>query len=361
MKRKRILVCPLDWGLGHASRDVSLIRKLIRKKIEPILGGDGSSLELLRIEFPGLEVIRIPSHKFIYSKIFPAWLMIIVQIPAFLKGIIKEHRILKQIIHTHHLDLVIADARYGLWSRQIPSVILTHQIIIKMPWLFRVFKYPVNYFNLLALRKFSQIWIPDTSDDNNLSGDLSHNTRPFPNSFYIGFLSGFEEIKTVNIPSSEHYEVVLLLSGPEPQRSVFEKKVTYQLLKQNRKSIIIGGITGENTLEDLSESCQRISFLSGERLYYILKNANYIICRAGYSTIMDLVTMEKTAFMVPTPGQTEQEYLARYLQEKGFFLFSGQKEFNLEYAIHRLDNFKPEKFPLAENLLLDEVLNRFFR
>jgi predicted glycosyltransferase len=357
LKKKRILVCPLDWGLGHASRDVSLIKKLLKNNNEVILGGDGSSLEFLKIEFPCLEVIRIPSHKFFYSKILPAWFMIIVQIPAFLKGINKEHRFLKEIIQTHRIELVISDARYGLWNHQILSVIITHQIRIRMPWFLKAFEYPINHFNHLALGKFSQLWIPDTPGNMNLSGMLSHNITISSDSYYTGFLSGFEKNNITGHPM-ENYEVVLLLSGPEPQRSVLEKKVTDQLLKQNRKSLIIGGIAGEKTSEDLSESCKRISFLTGDRLFNILNNAKYLICRSGYSTIMDLVCMGKSAYLIPTPGQTEQEYLARYLEQQGLFLFSEQKDFDLEDAVRRLDNFKPEDFPCAEESLLDEALNR---
>jgi uncharacterized protein (TIGR00661 family) len=360
LKKKRILVCPLDWGLGHAGRDIFLIRKLLEKNNEVIIGGDGSSLKFLKIEFPYLEVIHIPSHKFIYSNIFPAWFMIIVQIPDFFSGIIKEHRFLKKIIHQYHLNLVISDARYGLWNRQIHSVILTHQIRIKMPWLLKAFECPINYINRLAIDKFSQLWIPDIPGDTNLSGVLSHNITIPSDSLYIGFLSRFEENK-INSLLLENYEVVILLSGPEPQRSILEKKIIPQLLKQNKKSLVIGGKIGEKRSEEINESCRRISFLSGEILYYILKNTKYIICRSGYSTIMDIVTIGKTAFLVPTPGQTEQEYLARYLQKQGFFLFSRQKDFNIEDAIRRLDNFKPKEFPHAEAPLLNDALNRLFQ
>jgi uncharacterized protein (TIGR00661 family) len=336
LKNKRILVCPLDWGLGHASRDVFIIRKLLEKKNEVILGGDGPSLKFLKSEFPKLEFVRIPSHKFIYSKVFPAWVMIIFQIPAFLKGIIDEHKFLQKITALYHIDLVISDARYGLWNRQIPSIIITHQIRIRMPLIFKALEYPVYYINRLALKKFTQLWIPDSPGYPNLSGILSHNIRLPSHSLYIGYLSRFTDYQTAPAPV-ENFEVVLLLSGPEPQRSVFEKKVTAQLLQQSRKSIVIGGQTEDNLSENLSESCKHVSFLSGDELYFILQSAKYIICRSGYSTIMDLVALGKTAFLVPTPGQTEQEYLARYLQQERLFLFSRQKDFKLEDAIRRLD------------------------
>jgi UDP-N-acetylglucosamine transferase subunit ALG13 len=336
---------------------VYLIRKLLEKNFEVILGGYGPSLKFLKSEFPQLEDIRIPSHTFSYSKIFPAWFMIIVQIPAFLIGIFKEHRYLIKIVHQHHINLIISDARYGLWYRYIPSVILTHQVSIRMPFLFKAFKYPVNYLNRLALRKFSQLWIPDFPTNLNLSGVLSHNLRIPSNSFYIGSLSRFTDHKSV-ILRAEGFEVAVVLSGPEPQRSVLEKKVTAQLVQQSRKSIVIGGKIEEKISEDLAGSCRYVSFLSADPLYAILKSAKYIICRSGYSTIMDLIALGKTAFLVPTPGQTEQEYLAQYLEKQRLFLFSRQKDFNLKHAIRRLEEFKPADFPCASNAFTDEIMNR---
>lgn len=357
MKKKRILVCPLDWGLGHASRDVFIIRKLLEKNIEVILGGDGSSLEFLKSEFPASEVIRIPSHKFIYSKIFPAWVMIVLQIPAFLKGILNEHKFLMKIADRYHIDLVISDARYGLWNRQMPSIILTHQIRIRMPLFFKILEYLVYYMNRLALKKFTRLWIPDFPGYPNLSGNLSHNVALPLNSSYIGWLSRFTDYQT-STETLEHFEVVLLLSGPEPQRSVFEKKVTVQLLQQTRRSLVIGGQIENAVSEDLSESCKRISFLTGDELFAFLKSAKYIICRSGYSTIMDLVALGKTAFLVPTPGQTEQEYLAHYLQQKGLFPFSRQTDFMLEDAIRKLEDFNPPDFTHLRSNSLDEILTR---
>jgi uncharacterized protein (TIGR00661 family) len=355
LKKKRILVCPLDWGIGHASRDVIIVKKLLERENEVIIGGDGPSLKFLKSEFPGLEAIKIPSHRFFYSRKFPAWFMILLQIPAFLKGIIDEYKFLKKNIDHYHIDLVISDSRYGLWNHKIPSVIITHQVRIRMPLLFKPFEHIITNINRLALKKFSYHWIPDFRNDPNLSGILSHNVKISSDSIYIGFLSRFADYKT-QITPVEYFELVLLLSGPEPQRSVFEKKVTGQLLQQKRRSIIIGGQTEKNFCEELSTSCRRVSFISGDELYSILKSAKYIICRSGYSTIMDLVTIGKTAFLVPTPGQTEQEYLAVYLQEKGLFRFSNQEDFSLEDAIRILDDSGSPDFTRAKNNLLDEAI-----
>jgi len=368
MNKKRIFVSPLDWGIGHASRDVIIIKKLLEKGNEVILGGDGPSLKFLISEFPGLEVARIPSHRFFYSSRFPAWFMILLQIPAFLNGILVEHHWLKKIIKANHIDLVISDARYGLWNRETTSVIITHQVKIRMPLLFKPFESLINHINLRALEKFYYHWIPDSHNEHNLSGLLSHQTKILTTSKYIGCISRFMDC-TKNLPAVEQFEVLILLSGPEPQRSVFEKIVTAQLMKQNRRFIIIGGQieekqSGNNSLENnqlkkqsVSKNCTRIPFISGIELYSLLLSAKYIICRSGYSTIMDLAAIRKTAFLVPTPGQTEQEYLALYLQENGLFRFSDQKKFNLENSIKEMDEMGSVDFSFVQNDRLENALD----
>jgi uncharacterized protein (TIGR00661 family) len=368
VNKKRILVCPLDWGIGHASRDVIIIKKLVNNGNEVILGGDGPSLKLLISEFPGLEVVQIPSHRFFYSSRFPAWFMILLQIPAFLNGILVEHRRLKKIIKAYHIDLVISDARYGLWDRKTPSVIITHQVKIRIPFIFGPFEYLINYINLRALEKFNYHWIPDFPDDLNISGLLSHQTKILSTSKYIGYISRFMDYPEP-LPVFEQFEVLILLSGPEPQRSVFEKIVTAQLMKQNRRYVIIGGQieekqSGKNSLENnqlkkqsVSKICRRMPFISGIELYSMLKSAKYIICRSGYSTIMDLAAIRKTAFLVPTPGQTEQEYLASYLQKNGLFRFSDQKKFNLEKAIKEMDEMGSVDFSFVQNERLENALD----
>jgi UDP-N-acetylglucosamine:LPS N-acetylglucosamine transferase len=163
----------------------------------------------------------------------------------------------------------------------------------------------------------------------------------------------------IPITAYEQFEILILLSGPEPQRSIFEKIVTSQLVKQNRRSVIIGGQVEENQENKMpiSEYLGRIPFSSGDELYSMLVSAKYIICRSGYSTIMDLTAIRKTAFLVPTPGQTEQEYLASYLQEMGLFRFSNQKDFDLDYAIKKLDEIGLPDFSFVQTNLLDNALD----
>lgn len=336
------MICPLDWGLGHASRDVYLVHRLLDCNYEVIFGGEGASIEFLKTEFPGLKYIYLPSFQIRFSSKYPAWFMITLFLPGFFTWAVREKKILQQVIREYKIDLVISDTRYGLWSSLIPSIIITHQVSFRLPLLLKPFQYLLYRINLIALSRFSQCWIPDFPGHPNLSGYLAHKYKLPVNSLFIGPLSRFHNLEN-EIASGKRFEVAVILSGPEPQRSIFEKMITEQLIKSKRHSIIVCGLPSRKLSENLSTNTIRVSFLTGIELLAILKSSEYIICRSGYSTIMDMVILEKKAILIPTPGQTEQEYLARYMEKQGFFLFAEQRSFNLEQVIVRLDKFIPDR------------------
>jgi uncharacterized protein (TIGR00661 family) len=351
-----ILICPLNWGLGHASRDVYLISCLLERNYEVIIGGEGDTVEFLQNEFPDLTYIHFPSFQIRYSHHYPAWLMITLLLPYIIKCIVREKKLLHKVIRDYKIDLVISDARYGLWSSTIPSVIITHQISFKLPFLFKPLQYPVHIINRIAINRFSQCWIPDLPTSPNLSGDLSHRYKVPVHSLFIGPLSRFIKTGNETYATSKAFEVVVILSGPEPQRSIFEKIITDQLSLSDRKSAIICGKPGTKIPENLTDHCTKVPYLTGDELRTVLKSSKYIICRSGYSTIMDLISLKKTAMLIPTPGQTEQEYLARHLEKQGLFLYSKQKDFQLEEAIDMLDEFNPGKQFSKSFDLLDRAM-----
>ncbi len=355
-KSPRILICPLNWGLGHASRDVYLISCLIEQDYEVIIGGEGATLKFLQNEFPGLTYIYLPSFQVRYSYNYPAWLMITLLLPHIIRCIVREKKLLHKVIKDYKIDLVISDARYGLWNSTIPSVIITHQISFKLPFLFKPLQYPLHIINRAAISRFSQCWIPDFPASPNLSGDLSHRYKMPVNSLFIGTLSRFMKTGNETNTSAKAFEVVVILSGPEPQRSIFEKVTTDQLSLSDRKSIIICGKPDNKIPENLTNNCTKVPYLTGDELRTVLESSKYIICRSGYSTIMDLISLKKTALLVSTPGQTEQEYLARYLEKQGLFLYSKQKDFKLEEAINMLDEFSPKTLFSKRFDLLDRAM-----
>ena len=88
-----------------------------------------------------------------------------------------------------------------------------------------------------------------------------------------------------------------------------------------------------------------------------MQEASLIISRSGYSTIMDLVQLQKRAILVPTPGQTEQEYLASYLMEKKFFIAIEQKAFSLTAAIDAVKDFEFAEMNLFNEVNLSSVVH----
>jgi len=337
--QKRILVAPLDWGLGHATRCIPVIRELLEHGEDVVIGADGRIAELLKKEFPALEIIPLAGYRVNYSASLPMWLGMLVQAPRILLHIFAEHRQLKKMIREHRIDGVISDNRYGLWNKNIDAVLITHQLFIQCPPALRFLEPVLRFINHALIRKFNHCWIPD--DERNLAGELSLQ-QPMPqHAQFIGLLSRWK--KNAKPGEVKKYEVMAIISGPEPHRTLFENLLVDEMKKSGRPSIVVRGKPEEQS--DLQFSNVRIiSHLDNEHLYHAIQDSGMVICRSGYSGIMDLVTIRRDAILVPTPGQTEQEYLANYLREKKIFYSENQKDFQLERALLLCHNYSVINF-----------------
>ncbi len=349
MDKKRILVAPLDWGLGHASRCIPLITILLSKGVQVILAADNGALQILRKEFPRLEFIQFPGYGLRFPKGKAMILGLILQIPKILTAIRRENRTLQDLIAEKKIDIVISDNRYGLWSAKIPCVILTHQLFIPAPFANKL----INYLNRKQLEKFNECWVPDFEGPVNFSGALSHqNPRP-ANVRFIGPLSRFEsdtltdEKEQTENNCKKKYELFFILSGPEPQRSIFEQKIRQQLGKMNPVpgSLIVQGLPETEILRE-TEALPEMKgptiahHLSTTEMKKAISESELIICRPGYSTIMDLSRFSKKVVFVPTPGQTEQQYLAKKFKEEQIAWSVSQKEFDIGTAIKESSAYK---------------------
>jgi len=355
--KKKILVCPLDWGLGHAARDVPIIQRLLDRGHRVILAGDGAALELLSAEFPELESHRFGSLVRIrYSRRLPAWLKITLLSPLLLYEVFAEHFRLRRIIREVRPDLIISDNRYGLWNRRVKSILITHQLSIRLPHFARFLEYPAYLAVKAFIGRFDRCWVPDYPGDENLSGELSHRYRLPSNAVFIGAISRFVRPPgKQSILSARPVNLVILLSGPEPLRSQLQKALLRQVLLLETGCVILQGLPGKYKRVDLTPTVSMYSHLPAGELRNLLLASENIICRAGYTGIMDLALLKKKALIIPTPGQTEQEYLAAYLSGKGMFLSSRQDELDIETALEDLGEFKPA-FSLPEKDLLTPVL-----
>lgn len=306
-----VLICPLNWGLGHASRCVPLIKHLTDKGYKITIVADGFPLEFLRQEFPTLSFVEYSSYPVRYSKGKSQTGAMIRCAPKILAKIISEHRWLKKLLKTRNFDMVISDNRFGMWNKHIHSVYITHQIMVKMPKGLKFVEGFFYRFHRFFISKYDECWIPDYEGESNLSGDLVHKYTLPKNAVFIGTLSRFS--LSENVVPNEEYNTVCILSGVEPQRSIFEKELIERFKNSSKKTIIVQGKPQKEKQTQTVNNITIVSHLESAELASILLGAERIICRSGYSTIMDLDTLKclgKTEF-IPTPGQTEQEYLAR--------------------------------------------------
>lgn len=345
---KRILVCPLEWGLGHATRCVPVIRELTKQGAEVIIGSHGRPLAFLRREFPEMLFIEMPGYRFRYPEKRSMALHMLFSAPRILRGIRGEHRLLNRIVKDFRIDAVISDNRYGCWNDNIPCIFITHQLRILAPPLYRWWSEPVLLsMNRNFISKYDELWIPDREGEFNLSGVLSHPGRLPANAHYIGPLSRFDmDFEPEDHDPSFQRDVLVILSGPEPQRTVLEQMIFGQIRDFGGSALIVRGITENDGFFRLSGSIEVYDHMDTNILARYILNARTIVCRPGYSTLMDLFTLGKRALLIPTPGQTEQEYLASYLEGKMGFATALQKNIQLLDSIKSMIDqpvFKPGK------------------
>ncbi len=332
--RPRILVAPLDWGLGHATRCIPIIKELIKQGCEVLIAANKSVKFLLKKEFPGIAFLPIQGYKIKYSRNGSLLsLKLLLQFPKIFFFVLKENLWLKKIINKYRIDAVISDNRFGLYNKKVISVYITHQLRIKPGnKIFEKFASKIHYH---FIEKYNCCWVPDNKE-NDLAGDLSHPANMPSNVIYIGPLSRFERLNDVALK----YNLLIALSGPEPQRTIFEKAILAQLKTFKKSVLLVRGLPGElGTQECNHQSIEIINHLSSQELNTAFLQSEMIISRSGYSTIMDLVKLGKNAILVPTPGQGEQEFLAKYLMKKKYFYSAQQKGFSLNKVIDEAISF----------------------
>ena len=355
---KRVLVAPLDWGLGHAARCIPIIRQLIERKCQVYIASNGRSLELLKVEFPVLNFFELAP----YDPVYPvsgamAWKMA-SQLPKFIRTIGREHEQLEDIVREKKVDLVISDNRYGCWSAHTPSVFITHQSNILMPKRFGWLAGGIRFTNSQMIKKFSACWIPDLPGDRSLAGtlaDVGNLNASIPHR-HIGILSRFVR----SAPVEKQFDLLCIFSGPEPQRTVLEKIVINQVNTSGLRIAIVRGLPPHEKQDSLNVKAHVLSFASSAALQELLNVSDVVLARSGFSTVMDLAKLGKKAIFIPTPGQTEQEYLASQLLKRGIAYAVEQNGFDLKRAWGASSAYKGfDPFPADHTLLtsaLEEAL-----
>ncbi|MGE0636919.1 MAG: glycosyltransferase [Bacteroidia bacterium] len=351
--KKRILVCPLDWGLGHATRCIPVIRELQKQGAEIVIAADKRPLELLKQEFPQLQFIVFPGYEIAYPENGSMVLKMAFSIPKILRKISEEKRFLKEVVRKENINGVISDNRYGLGITDVPTVLMLHQLMIKSPFGESILhKITLNY-----VKQFSFCWVPDFPGENNLSGDLAHQ-YPLPaNARFVGALSRFSSFEKKEV-TEKKYDLLVIISGPEPQRTVFEKMIVQQVSKLPQRTLVVLGKPESAAMSEKIENAEIVSHLNAEQLFNAISASELVLTRPGYSTIMDLAVMKKKAIFVPTPGQTEQEYLGNLYHQKKLHLCVKQNELNVAKVIEQVSAFNGFS-GFSETDLLSENVSEF--
>ena len=318
----KILVAPLNWGLGHASRCVPLVQRLLDEGHEVILGGDGASLTLLRKHFPTLRYVYLAPLNLRYSAGRRQVWAITKALPQIFFWALKDHAMLKAVLREEPIERVISDNRFGLYSKAAECIYMTHQLHIKLPKGWRWAECIASRMHARICMRYNKVWVPDYEDLNqSLAGELSHpNHLPFghlPCTIeYIGPLSRFENHKSEII--NHKYEVVAVLSGLEPHRTMLEKEIIARYSGGADKVLIVQGLMHRPNTRITRGAITIVPYMSDAELVEALCGAKHIIARSGYSTIMDLhaLGLLNKSELIPTPGQPEQEYLAAYILQK---------------------------------------------
>lgn len=478
-----VLICPLDWGLGHATRCIPIIRELINHNANIMIAADGSSSELLQKEFPGLKHLYLHGYRIKFSKYLPVGVRLAIDVPRILLRIIKEHIRLAQLIKDHDIDMVISDNRYGLWSKKAYSIFITHQPNIIPPSPLEFSTPLLRQVTRFFISKYNECWIPDLESVDNLSGKLSHGYLLPSNVRFIGLLSRFDKeadavlkrtvmdsapqedrtdktsalqeegtgnifdelteetvtnsasqaykVESTSTPQEEktgkafdplsdetitesdtkiirtsttsapmkeekakesafltnesvtasdtktdetkrtqaaiavgptkRYDIVAIISGPEPHRSIFENKLIHELQEYPVKSLLLRGITGIGQNKRTIKHLTIVDHLTADELGAVLMTGPVVICRAGYSTLMDLAFTGNRLICIPTPGQTEQEYLALCGAEKNRLVYAKQKDFSINQCMNLVNKTNvPEYTSNAPDYkqVITDILNK---
>ncbi|MEY4278686.1 MAG: hypothetical protein RL377_690 [Bacteroidota bacterium] len=336
MKQPRVCISPLDWGLGHATRCIPLIKAFQSLGYKVFIATDGDQAVILKQAFPEIEFLSIRGYQVHYTKNKGLlFFSLLWQLPKIIYCIFHEYEWLKKTQKQYQFDLIVSDNRFGFFHKKVNSVFITHQLNLQTP-----FKWTSALYQQLLyswLKKFNSCWIPDNQDAPGFSGDLAHPKKmPTTPYWYMGLLSRMQSVETKE-PINENNEIEFLgiVSGPEPQRSIFEKQLWKQGNALGKKFVVVAGVP-HNPLYKKYSSCGHLyHHLSMEDLVQKIQSAKFIICRGGYTSLMELAAFNKSLILVPTPGQTEQAYLAKHWSVNKWAVSVDAAAFDLKNALER--------------------------
>jgi uncharacterized protein (TIGR00661 family) len=356
-----VLISPLDWGLGHTTRCIPLIEAFLKNKWQVVVGCEipSAAHSLLSKEFTGVQFVHLSGYKIQYAKEAASLaIKMATQLPKIFSAIKKENKWLQKTVDEWNIDLVVSDNRYGLYTKKCPCIFITHQLQIQAPA--RFLECLLQKINYRFINRFSACWVPDfplnsnSEASINIAGTLSHpKFLPKIPVKYLGILNRTGKI----LPNFNKYKFLVLISGPEPQRSLFEKKIIQWMKQINDPVILARGLPGNAATISVPKNCTVFNHLTIDELETAFHSCEYVVARSGYTTVMEILARAKKAMLIPTPGQTEQEYLAARLMNRQWAYTFSQNNDDYYEAIRKGEKFAYSipQFPPTD---LDDVIEK---
>jgi UDP:flavonoid glycosyltransferase YjiC (YdhE family) len=347
----RFLFGICSWGLGHASRSLPIIRKVIKEGHMVTVVSSGRALNMLQQEL-GDEATFVnladynPPETLNPSFFVPST---ILHFPVYLRSMFREHDFVRRFIWSRHVDAIFSDNRFAFYSRDIPSYFMSHQLRILNPLRNVALENGTEFYNQYFLKRYAGVLVPDFREDG-LSGRLAHNLSRIDEKHvnYVGVISEFSYYQT-----PQDIDVFLSISGPEPHRTYFEHKVRKQLEGFGGNVVVTLGKPEASVQEGPNLS----SYLRRVERENILNRSRLVVARSGYSTLMDLFALRKKGFLVPTPGQSEQEYLAKFHMDRGTFYCVSEKELDLPNQLEKALAFHPPRMKYSSERAIQNAMD----
>ncbi len=348
MKKPSVCISPLDWGLGHATRCISLIKAFESLDYQIYIATEGYHEAILKEAIPSATFLKLKGYRIKYAKNgFLLPLVLFLQLPKIVISIISEYRWLQKAQKRYQFDLIISDNRFGFFHSSISSVFITHQLNVQTPY-----AWTTNLFQKIQyawLKNFTACWIPDIEGKNNLAGILANpQKKPTTRLWYMGCLARLMQEQNIDAPTNSNKNVFLgIISGPEPQRTVLENLLWDSGNNLQLNFALVAGTPLNNNAFKKTNHSIIYPHLSGEELVKQIQDAAYIFCRGGYTTLMELIPFRKKLILIPTPGQTEQIYLGKLWQKNGWAICYDQAEFDLAKALEKANSFNFVQAPFV--------------
>ena len=338
----KVLVAPLDWGLGHATRCVPVIREFLRKGAEVEIAVVKANAAFFREMFPEVRQRIAPSYNIVYPKHGYNMALWLIKKSSHLNAVIRfEHRFAEEMVERHGYDIIVSDNRFGFYSTKAHSVYMTHQRRIAFPAALSALEgLGIRWHNSL-MKHFDEVWVPDEERFRGYAGALSHvEGCPVPVKF-VGLLSRFADFDVKKAADCANgaaktreghtgKNVFAIVSGVEPARTQFETELREILPKIPGQHVMALGKPQKGTHSWTEGNIEFHNHMPTEEFARAVKNADWVISRGGYSTIMDMAYLGARCIFVPTPGQYEQVSLAKELASSGYAVHIPAQELSLK-------------------------------